>query len=691
MASLHGPGDLGPPAAAPTYAPGGASPPSARAGNLDPTSAGPGRALAVRTCAVSILLALVAGVAAGTAWQTARASATADESLRHEAAFGAVRSLVITEHADLHHYRTEPSTTARQRFTNSADAVGETLRHAQDLGSAPAQAEALRLIGEQAAYRKQAERLIELGSDPRYEQSEVTPAYDALLRDVDAVARGYSATAVRDAAALRAAEFRLLLAAGTAAALALVLAAMTSVIARRSRTATNVSAADAQRSREYDPLTGLPNQMRFMQELRDALEEAQRTGGRGVALVAISLNEFRSVTETLGSQAGEQLLVAASRRLRRVVRDVDMVGRLGAEDFVALLRDVPDLRSVQAVTDRMEETLRRDFRLQTGSAAITSSLGVVIGPPGSNPEQLLRRADAAMMQAKSVGGGVAYFNPDGSAYTLNRMDLFDELRALLYARDPDGLLAFEYQPIVRLADGRATAVEALVRWRHPHLGVLLPEDFVPVAEARGLETPLMGHLMAALAGQAYWWESAGTPLVVSLNVSPRCLVDATFAQTVRAAVESTRLAPQLLRLEITESTAITEPETALATLREIRELGVQVSIDEFGDGYGSLAQLRRLPADELKIAPSLVQNLTAGTAEEVLAQGAIETAHRLGLAVVANGVSDAGALPVLRRLGCDYAQGNAIGAPVPAEDVPAACERAYRVATASAVTLDMYP
>jgi EAL domain-containing protein (putative c-di-GMP-specific phosphodiesterase class I) len=295
-------------------------------------------------------------------------------------------------------------------------------------------------------------------------------------------------------------------------------------------------------------------------------------------------------------------------------------------------------------------------------------------------EELVRHADAAMYRAKSDGGGVAVYDPQVDAETPDRMVLFGELRALLDAGDPDRQLVPFFQPQVRIADATVTAVEALARWRHPTRGLLMPGTFLPIAEARGLEIPLTYHMIDVAVAEAATWQEAGAPLVVSVNVSPRCLLDPQFVPRVRAALAASGLAPGLLQVELTETSVMTEPERSRKTLRDLRDHGVKVSIDDFGTGFSSLAQLKQLPADELKIDRTFVRELVDDPEDMVLVRSAIDLAHNLGLSVVAEGVEGLDALVLLAELGCDLAQGFALSPPVPVEELPQACARAHQQA-----------
>jgi EAL domain-containing protein (putative c-di-GMP-specific phosphodiesterase class I) len=263
------------------------------------------------------------------------------------------------------------------------------------------------------------------------------------------------------------------------------------------------------------------------------------------------------------------------------------------------------------------------------------------------------------------------------------MGLFGDLRTLVDGGDPTGQLVLYYQPQVRIADGTVCAAEALVRWRHPEQGLLPPAAFLPIAETGGLEIPLTYHLLRMAVAEAARWYAADRPMIVSVNVSPNCLIDEAFADQVRDALVEHALPPRFLRLEVTESGVMTDPERALAVLRRVQQDGVQVSIDDFGTGFSSLSQLKRLTADELKIDRTFVHHLATDPGDALLVRSAIDLAHNLNLFVTAEGVEDLTALAMLRELGCDYAQGFALARPVPAELLADTCAQAEEIARAA--------
>ena len=399
----------------------------------------------------------------------------------------------------------------------------------------------------------------------------------------------------------------------------------------------------------------------------------------------IDLNGFKAVNDTLGHHAGDEVLVETGHRLRAVLRDDDTVARIGGDEFAVLLPTVATVEAAWDIAQRAGNALRRNYILSAGAAAVGGSVGVVVGCEGSDGEDLLRHADAAMYRAKSSGKGIAMYDAQLDTDRPERMVLFGDLRALLDTGDPDGQLVLYYQPQVRMADATVTAAEALVRWRHPDRGLLPPAAFLPAAETGGLEIALTYHLLRIAVAEAARWHTEGRPLTISVNVSANCLLDEGFVARVGTTLAEYRVPPGLLRLELTESAMMSDPTHALTVLRQLQEDGVQVSIDDFGTGFSSLSQLKRLTADELKIDRTFVKDLAADADDAMLVRSAIDLAHNLGLLVTAEGVEDFAALTMLRDLGCDFAQGFALARPIPADRLAAACDEAEK--TASAVLL----
>jgi diguanylate cyclase (GGDEF)-like protein len=641
----------------------------------------------------AVLLALAAYVILATLNSASIARHQA-QVLAIDALFAEARTSIALEEVHLRHYQVEPSVAVRVRFGRSADAATAALAKVRDTGPQQAREHAQRLHDEQIEYRRLAVLLMAkvTDQDPEqgpYDRLYVTPAHYVLQQDVDDVSRTYHREAQLQAENLRRAHVRMLIgtSVGFGVGLALVAMIWRMMLGYQRRLIQQADSSEHQAL--HDPLTGLPNRVLFAQRLNAAVSAGERTR---VALMAIDLNGFKAVNDTLGHAAGDQLLMETGRRLSLAARRGDVVARLGGDEFAILLPDMPDAETAVQIGHRLAEALREDFLLDDGPAAVSGSVGIALSPAPGGEAELMRHADAAMYRAKAAGGGVVLYDAAVDAELPDRMTLYADLRALLDAGDPDGQLRLYYQPQVSLRDGSVTGVEALVRWQHPGRGLLPPKDFLTIAETRGLEVLLTYHLLDVAVRQAARWRAEGQPLAVAVNVSPRCLLDGDFVAQVRRTVGRHHLPPHLLRLEVTETSIMTDPERAIAALRDVHEFGVSVSIDDFGTGFSSLAQLKRLPAHELKIDQTFVRALRPGSEDELVVRSAIDLAHNLGLSVVAEGVEDVATLVALRGLACDYAQGFVLSRPVPVDQVMAACDRSRQLAQAAiADALDETP
>lgn len=637
------------------------------------------------------LAAVLCGLGAFTLWgtlQATRATEAQSKALVLDAVFSEASSAVAVQEMQARHYQLEPSVAARARYLESAAQADAALRRAVELSSGRAHDDALRLQAEQSAYRQAADELIVMVTDRNPEavtqdRLEVTPAYYTLQHDVTEVSRSHHVQAQKLVADLRKVQTRMFAATvvGFAIGLALVAAIWRVMLGYQRRVLQHAEVSQHQAL--HDPLTGLANRLLFQRRLEDALDPASTEPGDQLAVMLIDMNGFKAVNDTLGHQAGDDVLVETGHRLRKVVRDGDTVARLGGDEFAVLLPRVGSTEAAVEIAERATGALRRNYLLPAGSAAVSGSVGMSLARAGSCAEDMLRHADAAMYRAKTSGKGVALYDPDVDTDQPSRMALFGDLRNLLTEGDPEGELVLYYQPQVGLGDATVTAAEALVRWQHPQLGLLAPDAFLYVAETGGLEIPLTYHLMGIAVKQAAKWCSQGHPLTVSVNVSPNCLLDDAFVGQVRSALAEHGLPATLLRLEITESGMTTDPVRAQDVLRRVRRDGVQISIDDFGTGFSSLNQLKLLSADELKIDKTFVHDLATDPGDAILVRSAIELAHNLGLFVTAEGVEDLTALAMLDELGCDQVQGFALARPVPADSLMAEIRKAQDTARAT--------
>ncbi|MGY2127438.1 putative bifunctional diguanylate cyclase/phosphodiesterase [Blastococcus sp. SYSU DS0617] len=415
----------------------------------------------------------------------------------------------------------------------------------------------------------------------------------------------------------------------------------------------------------HDALTSLPNRA-YLHELIDADLAAP---GRTPAVLFLDLDGFKEVNDSLGHDTGDDLLREVAARLTATVREGDTVGRLGGDEFVILSRGC-SAADAAALAERLRATVERPYELAGRVIRLGASIGIA-GTSGHRylrSTDLVRDADLAMYAAKAAGRNrVHVFSPDLRDAAERRATLAAELRDALL-RDE---LVLHYQPVVHLPTGRCTGMEALVRWQHPRRGLLQPGEFLPTAQAHDLMTPLARWVMTEATRQIAAWERIGIRLVVAINISAEQFSSGTLVEDVFTALTTAGVPPELLVVELTETSVAEDPELAAEQMAELRRRGVEVSIDDFGSGFSSLAQLVSLPAGMLKIDRSLV-NFTEGNRDRAAAAIAAVVAlgQACGIRSLAEGVETAGQLALARDLGCTFAQGFHIARPMPAEDVP---------------------
>jgi diguanylate cyclase (GGDEF)-like protein len=412
----------------------------------------------------------------------------------------------------------------------------------------------------------------------------------------------------------------------------------------------------------HDSLTGLANRALLAERLRAALACYD-----GAAVVLIDLDDFKIVNDTLGHTVGDGLLVAVAGRLTSCVRPVDTVARLGGDEFAVLLIRADPATTLE-VTERILASLTRPFAAYGHSLMVQASIGVADAGPGDDPERLLRNADIAMYSAKEHGKGRhARYSPAMHAQLLEQAQIGAQLHSALDCDELDVL----YQPIVALPSGRLYGVEALVRWRHPVRGPLLPGRFIGVAERTGLIVPLGRWVLGHACRQLVAWRAAhpgAVPITVNVNVSARQLQEPTFAAEIAAMLTEFSLEPARLTIEVTE-TAVLKGGQVLRTLGELRDLGVKLALDDFGTGHSSLVLLRTCPVDILKLDKSFIDEIDGSAHPPAVATAIIQMAQTLGLATVAEGIESDVQADQLWRLGYQLGQGYHFGRPLPAEAI----------------------
>lgn len=417
----------------------------------------------------------------------------------------------------------------------------------------------------------------------------------------------------------------------------------------------------------HDRLTGLPNRALFNESLSAALERA-RGSNRMAAVLFIDIDEFKTVNDTMGHPAGDALLKEISERLRLATRQLDCIARVGGDEFIAVLGDIAEIEHVEKVVRHLEHIAADPVRLPGGDLTVTCSIGVAIYPQdGDDVETLIRNADTAMYQAKRDGrSGTCFFTSAMQHEAEQRIRLEARLRKAI---ETD---AFElvYQPIYAL-DGTLSGSEALIRWPQADGSTVLPNVFIPYAEASGLIVPIGGWVLRTACLQNAAWSRLASPLRVSVNVSAKQIADPHFVRTVQQALNDSGLDPRLLELELTETVMSENAARTTAVVEELRASGVRIAIDDFGTGYNSLATLRSNTVDTLKLDMVFVAGIASNPVDQAIASAVITAAHGLGAKVVAEGVETEAQREMLADLRCDAAQGYLFARPMPAEQFAA--------------------
>lgn len=453
------------------------------------------------------------------------------------------------------------------------------------------------------------------------------------------------------------------------------------------REAANLALTEVEHLAYHDPLTGLPNRPLFMDRLIVALAHARRNG-KSVAVFFIDLDRFKEINDTLGHSAGDVLLKEVSRRLMPLVRGQDTLARFGSDVFALLIQDLEEVEHAARLASRLLAVIREPYVINSLELFASSSIGISIFPnDGDDPETLVRNADTAMNRAKEQGrDSYSIYAPEMNARAFERLATENMLH---HAISHDELV-LHYQPLVDLDTRAVFGVEALVRWNHPEKGLLLPAEFIHIAEQSGQIVAIGEWVLRTACETLKCLQSDGDAnFLMSINLSARQFQQTGLAETVQSAVRAADIVPSSIQVEITESAAMMDPKMTIATLEHLRHVGVSVSVDDFGTGYSSLEYLKRFPIDALKLDQTFVRDLSDDSSDLAIATAVVAMAHGLGLKVVAEGVEKNEQFEHLRRIGCDRIQGHLFSAALPFEELQAYLARNHHTAEfASTTSLD---
>lgn len=422
----------------------------------------------------------------------------------------------------------------------------------------------------------------------------------------------------------------------------------------------------------HDSLTGLPNRALFTDRLHQAIERYNVRVDYGFSVLFLDFDRFKNVNDSLGHTVGDKLLIGVAERLSHCVRPRDTVARLGGDEFTILLEDVTGIEQATSTAERIQHKLSKPFILDGQTVHTSASIGITSSAFNyEGPGDALRDADVAMYRAKALGKATfQVFTPEMGARAASLLTLENDLRRAIERQE----LRVHYQPVIAVASGQLIGVEALLRWQHPHLGMVSRAEFMPVAEETGLIVEFDRWVLREACRQLRVWQNV-VPLALNVNLSGKAFTHAGLVESVGTSLLDVGFSPGNLRLELTESVLVQSSEETLATLAKLKALGVQLYIDDFGTGYSSLSYLQRLPIDALKIDSSFVQRMTLNPESSELVKTILVMARNLGLEVVAEGVENVRQLRRLKRSGCPYAQGYLFSKPLSAEEMTAYLEK----------------
>ena len=412
----------------------------------------------------------------------------------------------------------------------------------------------------------------------------------------------------------------------------------------------------------HDALTDLPNRILLRDRLEHDLKRVKR--GECLAVLCLDLDHFKGVNDTLGHPIGDELLKAVADRLRRCTREPDTIARLGGDEFAIIMNGVEQPSDAAALSKRLRDAITKPYNINDHQIVVDISVGISVSPDdGSEPDQLLKNADMALYGAKADGRGTyRFFEPEMDARMKGRRELEMNLRNALVNNE----LELYYQPLVNLKNNEISAFEALLRWHHPTRGMISPNDFIPIAEETGLIVPVGEWVLRKACEETANWPD---DVKVAVNLSPAQLKSRNLVQVVMSALANSGMAANRLQLEITESVLMQNTFATLATLHELRKLGVQIAMDDFGTGYSSLSYLRSFPFDKIKIDRSFIQDLANGAEPYAIVRAVTGLANNLSIISTAEGVETQQQLDTLQNVGCTEMQGHLFSKARPAGEI----------------------
>lgn len=418
----------------------------------------------------------------------------------------------------------------------------------------------------------------------------------------------------------------------------------------------------------HDALTGLPNRSRFFEHLEETIARAKRRLDNMFAILFVDLDQFKYINDSLGHAVGDQVLQTIGERLKGVLRETDMVARIGGDEFILVIDSIQRIDHAARIADKVHRAIAGEpCRIEGRDLGVTPSIGISIYPAdGTSAMELIKNADAAMYHAKEMGrNNYQFFTQDMNARAFAVVSMEHSLRQALER----GEFLLHYQPQVELASGRVVGAEALLRWQHPQMGLVMPAQFIPIAEERGLIIPIGDWVLREACRRNRAWQRAGLPnMRITVNVSALQFRQLDFAAKIAALLREENVAPESLELEITESVIMHSAEATMGALRKLKQMGLHLSIDDFGTGYSSLSYLKQFPIDRLKLDQSFVRGLPADVDDVAISTAVLGMAKTLKLKVMAEGVETREQLQFLRAHGCDEAQGFYFSQPVAAEE-----------------------